>query len=220
MSNVPNATQSPAMSYLTDFRAEAGTAALTPETLLLYCSSRMSSIEQNIQQYFAEQQRTNKDAAELGAVLAQARFNLAQSPADLNGVGHEGDRAAVAARGNDLAALYGTLTNPDAKAACAAEFLSLTGININQAIASGKPLTEGDIQQSVTMGAIKPTTDVQVQERLGSIKDKQSALSKNGELNMIQLQALVSQRQLAVQLTTQLMQTLHESSKGVIGNIR
>jgi hypothetical protein len=47
----------------------------------------------------------------------------------------------------------------------------------------------------------------------------QEALSKSAELNMIQLQSLVSQRQQAVQITTNLIAALADSYKQVIGNV-
>jgi hypothetical protein len=45
-------------------------------------------------------------------------------------------------------------------------------------------------------------------------------LTKDSELSMIQLQSVVSQRQLAVQMTTELMSAMNESTKEVAGNIR
>ena len=49
--------------------------------------------------------------------------------------------------------------------------------------------------------------------------DKLPDLSRGAELYMIELQSLVSQRQLAVQLTTRLLQMLNEMSKQIIGNL-
>ena len=52
------------------------------------------------------------------------------------------------------------------------------------------------------------------------LKTSGENLSKDSEMQMIQLQALVSQRQLAIQLTTQMMQAMNEGAKGVVSNIR
>ncbi len=41
-----------------------------------------------------------------------------------------------------------------------------------------------------------------------------------GELNMIQIQSLLSQRALAVSITTGMMQAMNDSQKGIIGNIK
>jgi len=49
--------------------------------------------------------------------------------------------------------------------------------------------------------------------------DKLPDRSRGAELYMIELQSLVSQRQLAVQLTTRLLQMLNEMSKQIIGNL-
>ena len=55
--------------------------------------------------------------------------------------------------------------------------------------------------------------------QIEAIKNDQSNMTKAGEMNMIQLQSLVSQRQLAVQMTTQLMQTANDTLKQVVGNL-
>jgi hypothetical protein len=49
-------------------------------------------------------------------------------------------------------------------------------------------------------------------------EDKLRGLSRGAELYMLRVQSLVSQRQLSVQLTTQLLQRLNEMSKKIIGN--
>jgi len=52
--------------------------------------------------------------------------------------------------------------------------------------------------------------------------DVQSALDKvngNAEINMIQLQQVMSQRQTAVQLTTSLLAKVDEGTKAIVGNI-
>lgn len=43
---------------------------------------------------------------------------------------------------------------------------------------------------------------------------------QGGNLEMVQLQSLVSQRQVALQIATNLMQATHESSRQILGNIR
>ena len=55
---------------------------------------------------------------------------------------------------------------------------------------------------------------------IGGVKSVQDGLTKDSEMSMIQLQSVVSQRQLAIRMTTQLLQTMNESGKQVIGNIR
>jgi hypothetical protein len=66
-----------------------------------------------------------------------------------------------------------------------------------------------------------PGGDVQEWARkVNDYKSVQDNLSKDNELSMIQLQAIISQRQLAVQLTTQMMAAMHEAQKGIVANIR
>ena len=40
------------------------------------------------------------------------------------------------------------------------------------------------------------------------------------ELNMIQLQSLISQRHTALQMTTNILQHMHDTTKGIMNNIR
>lgn len=197
--------------------AEAGVAALSPETLLAYCSSRLSTIDSTIEQYFAQQQANNKRMQDINNVLRtlstlpgiKVDVLKAEEP-------HRTDHANLA---NDLAEVYRTTGDPDLRKEIEGKFTTLTGQKLSDfrnADGTFRKLTAADIN----------TTNMQDFEgaawtaQVDTVKNLQSSISKGSELNMIQLQALVSQRQLAIQLTTQMMQTMHESSKQVLGNVR
>lgn len=55
-------------------------------------------------------------------------------------------------------------------------------------------------------------------EALSAVRGGYSDQGAN--LDMIQLQSVVSQRQAALQIATNLMQATHESSRQILGNIR
>lgn len=42
----------------------------------------------------------------------------------------------------------------------------------------------------------------------------------SSEMNMISLQSMMSQRQLVIQLSTNMLRAINDSTKGIIGNIR
>lgn len=52
-----------------------------------------------------------------------------------------------------------------------------------------------------------------------SIAELERAISRGAELDMVQLQTLVSQRQQAISLTENLLSRIHESSQAVVNNI-
>lgn len=68
-------------------------------------------------------------------------------------------------------------------------------------------------------GDVKTISGERVQTYVGTLKNEQSDLTGGAELNMINLQAIMSQRQTAIQLTTNLVQSLGDSSNKIAANI-
>lgn len=185
----------------------------SPESLLYYCSSRLGAIDQQIDRYFKDQQaknRASKELADVQGVMGAASYQLA-------GTDPLFDEAVHAYDANELLKIYRSAQTPEGKAAAATAFEIRSGMNVSQ-YANGGEVTPADIFEA--SGAIKAKDASQWGQVIESFKNKSSELSKSAELNMIQLQSLVSQRQLAIQLTTQLMQSVHESMKGIAGNLR
>ena len=203
---------SPAPTYPIDDTAE--TAGLDPAGVLTYCSSRLSSLDSLIQTRFAEQQQRNQGLKEAGALLSQLnQFN--DGMAD-HAVDHEPQHQA---RGAGLAKIYATSTNPEVRAQAAAFFKATTGKDLQLGL-DGQPKPEMLNPASVPLDTnnIKGCDETGWQASMSSVKTLQDSLSKDGELSMIQLQSIVSQRQLAVQMTTQLLSTMSETSKQVVNN--
>lgn len=196
------------------------TAALTPEALLYYCSSRLASLDESIQQYFTEQQRRNagvRDMSKLMEILQSSSWASGQKGwKEIKGDAFHTDNHAKKA--NEILEVWRNSDSPEARHQCAVAFRQVSGLDIDD-FAHGN-VTAADVQVAAAGKQIpevdKATRDVQIE----AIKNVQASMTKSAEMNMIQLQSLVSQRQLAVQLTTQLMQTMHETTKHVVGNIR
>jgi hypothetical protein len=222
-----NVTQTAPSAVLTDFTGvtdPSGQVALSADSLLNYCSSRLETLDTNINQYFAEQQKKNKAMADAAKLVAQVAtfFDGVSTNAEIQNNkstfdGHIG-------MANGLTAVYANTEDFDVRAKCADAFHAATGKDINQFIKDGKPVPfkADDLKQSLAANFFgdKRVSRETWNQRIEDIKSVQGNLSKSCEMNMIQLQSLVSQRQMAVQLTTQLMQTMQESSKQVLGNIR
>ncbi len=213
-----NGTSTNGISFTTSFAPDPTGTALSPEGLLLYCSSRLQTLDTNIKQYFAQQQTRNGvigEATKLMEIInhwptgQKGSKEIVCSPADCQNHANQG---------NELLDLFRKTNSPEVKRACAEAFQQVTGMSIND-FATGN-VTPDQIRSAASAERIQP---VNLQERtaqIEGIKNTVSNLTKAGEMDMIQLQSLVSQRQLAVQLTTQLLQSLNETSKQVVGNIR
>lgn len=209
---------SPTVSLMTDFSA-GHTSALTPESLLLYCSSRLEALDTNIKQYFDEQNRRNKAATDAGKAISiisgwdhvEGSDFLKDKPEHIANHTH---------KANELLALYRETDDPAVKNACAHAFKQVSGLDIGPyASDPNRQVTTDEVQASANAGQIKAIEAPAWNALVESIKTEQASISKSAEMNMIQLQSLVSQRQLAVQMTTQLMQTANDTLKQVVANL-
>ncbi|HVH47516.1 MAG TPA: hypothetical protein VM925_34510 [Labilithrix sp.] len=215
-----NTNQAGNAAYAAGIDGGAPTTALSVEGLLMYCSSRLESLDTTIKQYFTEQQDRNagiRDAAKLIAMLKEGSWNTGQK-GGMEIVCNEGHLQNHANKANEILALWRSTSSPEVKKACETAFRTVSGLDIN---AYGDPSTSVDtiaLRGAVT--SIPAVDPAGAATQIDAIKDVQASLSKSAEMNMIQLQSLVSQRQLAVQMTTQLLQVVHEGLKGIAANFR
>lgn len=205
--------------------------SLSPEMLLAYCSSRLNALDSTIDQYFKDQQTKNAAMKACSALQAKlGRWSSHWDSKELTKPENAGNLQDHANMANDILEVYRSTNDPEVKAACEAAFKNVTGRELRDYTPAGHlqagntqggfVVTAEDIKKSAEQGHIPAADTTQWASVIESVKSVQQGLSKGAEMNMIQLQSLVSQRQLAVQLTTQLMQTIHESSKQIAGNIR
>lgn len=194
------------------------TSGLTAEGVMTYCASRLNSLDALIKSRFSEQQKRNGALKEAGDVIARLNgWTIVAKGESLDPKGKEIHRGYAAG----LAAMYNNTTDPEVKNKIADAFKMVTGNNLVVA-PNGKAedwqTTAGNL--TLNLPGIEEVTAAQWQGFIGGVKTVQDGLTKDSELSMIQLQSIVSQRQLAVQMTTQMLQTMHESSKQVVSNIR
>jgi hypothetical protein len=164
---------------------------LTPDALLYYCEARMNGVDTQMEGIMNEQETTNADEQAVHDAIA-----------------------AFDSYSNDNAQLIDQL-----KAAVAEVKDPATQAKL-QAVLSDVEAHNASIQPSAQVApeAI-PFSSTQVQGWTDTLKNVDSDLSSGAELNMIQLQSLMSERQVATQLTTNLVQSLGDQMNKIADNI-
>jgi hypothetical protein len=164
--------------------------ALSPEMLLAYCASKMRGLDHQIQECFAKQQARNTKAA----VLSDVQRTLSNYK-----VGFE--------------------KNPSAEK------------EISEAFAKAQTALAGDPALSAELQKTKAAYDASVTNHdhwassddmagwMNSVQQLQQSLNQEGELEMLQMQSTMSQRQQAIQLCTNMLQSLGQSAQAICSNV-
>lgn len=171
--------------------------SLSPDALMTYCETRLNSLDSQMQGIFDQQQKNATETTDLSAIastLNQLPGPNSKSPPTVN---------ITAAQINQLQAEYtqaikdagGQNTQLGASLAKDAATLPAAG--------SGDTTISADTASQLTQ----------------SLKNYTGDLNSNSEMTMINLQSLMSQRQTAVQLTTNLVQSLGEQASDIAKNI-
>jgi hypothetical protein len=170
--------------------ADLPPGALTPETLLAYCASKMRGLDGQIQACFAKQQARNAKSEALSK-LATAMNTWK--------VGFEG--------------------NPKAKA------------EIEAALKEAKASLAGDPALSEQLANLTNAFNETAKDKTGhvdsdemngfmsTVQSMQQSINQDGELEMLQMQSMMSQRQQALQLCTNMIQSLGQSSQAICSNV-
>jgi hypothetical protein len=206
----------------------ANVDGLTPDALFSYCSARINGIDAQVKGAFAQQQKNN----DTQAAIADLMSSLNQAITGGTNGSNNFIQANIGWFWNAINKAGGPNTAEGQKIFQQMETFCHTADSTNrlaevaadpncqgfQDMMAGKYSKDSDFVASIS----GTWQDVPKEKIDATVKDLQSVndeLSKGGELGMIQLQSLMSQRQLAIQITTNLMQTLHDSSKSIVQNI-
>lgn len=170
---------------------------LTPEGILAFCSSQLQGMDTAIQKNMNKQSSLVKLQDQVAGIQNALK-------AHASGTGKESDYAF-----NDQAAVDGVTAKIDAAIGSAKE------AGNNQLVADLEAvkvkLRDGE-DGSVSFGEVKD---------MSQMLDNANAACRSGaELNMIELQALISKRSTALQLITGMMNNINEIAKTIAGNIR
>ncbi len=168
---------------------------LTPDTLMAYCQSRLSSLDSQMQSTFAQQEKSNALTSainDLAGAMDQNTNGINDPPG--SNLMSDQDFGNLKQKFEDLIQKAG---GPD----------SPIGKQIANALGT---LTAGNDT------AVSASEITNIGETL---KQAASDVNSGAELNMINLQSLMSQRQTAIQLTTNLVQSLGDQMNKVADNI-
>jgi Na+/phosphate symporter len=182
MSNeIPQGLQSKTLLVNRTLASIAPPTFLTPESLLVYCRSRLHELDATIQDRFDKENKTVELQKKLGAIKSY----IAKAAEDGVSDGEHGDIA------NMVDAAKALTNDPDLTAQL-------------QALADGS--IGADAKKGAALGQ--------------NIDDICKDLGSGRELAMVELQSIVSQRQTALQLTTNLLSAVNESARNITNNIK
>ncbi len=208
------------------FNPYADPNSLTGESLLLYCQTQLSSYDDTISGFLNEQKLNlarKKGLSGIENTIKKYANHLDQTGVnDINKAFHTamdalppGDpvRGAIQAKADEF---YKQTAPFDANPNLTKQmtFAGTTIVNPFEPKSTvwGMPMTPLPSQQIFL-------SSEQVTAYAGDIHSMLDNVNGNAEINMIQLQQVMSQRQTAVQLTTSLLAKLDEGTKSVVGNI-
>jgi hypothetical protein len=188
---------------------------LSPDALLAYCQARLDSIDGQTRGIFKEQELRNSESSAIQSVLATFQGYTS---------GVNDDQQACTAMETSLSNLIKQLQQTDPGCPELGKLMqtfndlrySGTGSKVSTLTAfdegsypAARTGPEGDCTLSTS----------EIQGFISNIQNCASDLNSDSELQMIQLQSLMSQRQTEVQLTTNLVQSLGDQAEKVAENI-
>lgn len=188
--------------------------SLTPDALLAYCQARLDSIDGQATGIFNEQELRNSESSAIQGVLATFQGYAA---------GVTNDKDSCLTMENSLYALIQQVQQTDP--GCP-ELGKLTQ-TFNDLLQSGSG-PSGSLQYideatyppaGTTNTGDGTLSATEVQGYISNLQGCASDLNSNSELQMIQLQSLMSERQTEVQLTTNLVQSLGDQAEQIAENI-
>jgi hypothetical protein len=190
-------------------------AGLTPDALMAYCQSRLDSINDQVQSSFDMQQKQAADVKRIGAVAEDLKT---ASTAEVKG------GEACEKLENELGSAISDLRNSDPGCTALPAMIQ----TYNNMVWSGTGGQTGP--QFIDAAQYPPNYAVggQGDEDLGTaelqmysqnLSDAAANINSNSELQMIQLSSLMSQRQTAITLTTNLVQSLGDQQNKIADNI-
>ena len=206
---------------------QAGVAGggLTPDAVMLYCAAQLNHLDGDIQQHMAQQQVARDQQDKLGRLKSLMSGSIPAGPA-----GVEQKKQIMQA----MKDAYDSLAKTDPGGADQLnqlfhDFITTGSFNDSGAtrVAAGDAnnlfvLTDTARDALANAPSLADQNGISVDE-MKSLQAKVdpilSDVGKGAELEMINLQSMVSQRQMAVQITTQLIAKLSETTQNIISHV-
>jgi len=176
---------------------------ISPDALMSYCQTRLRGIDDQVQTAFAKQQKDNADSSVLSDLASQ--FTTPPKALDLSSNSPDSDLGGLSPQAyvdraiENLEHAANQMNDPQAKQA----LLEQAGKLKNELNSNNKDFKPEDFK-AMTSDAV------------GKI---QQDLNSGAELSMINLQSLMSQRQQAIQICTNLVQSLGDQANKIAENV-
>jgi hypothetical protein len=193
-------------------------AYLTPDALMAYCESRLRSIDGQIQRGMDKQNKNNAEQqliGELNTTLQGYAANGTTQSGSTANAKNDGQCIQIEQTFDDVIAKI-KIIDPTSPL-----IPQLEKIHDN-IMATGTQAPGLHTFYGTPDGSINSDGQIDAQEIGTFINDLQSAnssVNSSSELGMIQLQSFMSQRQTAIQLTTNLVQSLGDQLNKIADNI-
>jgi hypothetical protein len=197
-------------------------AGLSPDALIAYCQSRLDSIDGQITDSFNEQQQTATSITQIDTVLAQIKQ-------------YDGSDVTSPATCKLLESSFQGLISKLQKSDPGCPSLPALITAYNTMVYSGTggaaflKSTDPTEPDFIDEGTYPPDTstkqgdndlgDTELQGYAQTLSDAAANLNSDSELQMVQLQSLMSQRQTAITLTTNLVESLGDQENKIADNI-
>lgn len=213
LSSPPAVTGAPPPSM-----ADSG-SHLTMDALLSYCETRLRNLDGQVRNVFKDQEKARADAATL-AGLANAVNAFAAG-----GVDGSGSSVHSLIRYYEFAAAQVGRDTPLGQKILAEQQSLIKTMGKDGGAALLSEMSQGDywskdLGQNADKDMIgKNLNTDEVKGMITRVKDLQTEVNSGTELGMVTLQSLMSQRQMAIQLATQLVQSLGDMTNKIAANI-
>jgi hypothetical protein len=192
-------------------------AYLSVDAIMAYISVRVGNLDSTLTNTMAAQEarsNTAKQYSQYQATLGKFTAGIA--------AGKDADLGVHAAMANDIRAQFLATKDPALRSQLQDIFKAVTGRaldeNTPKVVAADAPKDPNGIDRSgmAADGVSKEDFDTKFVQRA---KDGASAASQGMDLEMVNIQSMISQRQQAMQLGTQMLATFNDTIAKVLGNI-
>lgn len=184
---------------------------LTPQSLVAYCDTRLTSLDSQMQTIFNQQQTSAASETALSS-LASALNDLPQPGAN---AGSNPTVSVSVRRFDQLQNAY------DAAIAAAGGPKTTLGKSLEgdlKRLSADFPVSEfgmsGDANKTY------PIPESTISNLSQNVKTYASNLNSDSQISMINLQSMMSQQQTAVELSTNLLQTLSQTANTIASNMK
>jgi hypothetical protein len=188
-----------------DLPAYDGGTTLTPDSLMAYCQARLDSIDGQAETLMKQQNDNAAIVSQIQNVANEFKtFSTAdqRDPTTPSGTTASGAQPTgnIAKMQHDLQSLID----------------NVTAVDPNSSALTSLQSTMDQLNSTATDNLV---TTTEIEGFSQNITDSANSLNSESEMQMVQLQSLMSQRQTAISLTTNLVQSLGDQENKIADNI-